>query len=263
MQVDNFPPANNQLPVEPSPPRPRIWGAWSTIGFGAAIFAVYFVTQSIIAVAFAVANLVSTPAEGLNQTVAKLATNGLLVSVATVASAITGLAFILLFIRARKGASIAAYLGLKIFGRRTVFTLLAVVAGLIILSFLLDKLASSPRDTSFTVDAYQTSRWPVLFGFAVVVFAPLFEECFFRGFVFVGLAGSKIGAPGAIILTALTWALLHVQYDIYGMGSILVLGIVFGIVRHRTGSLWSTLLLHALWNLAALISTITYVRTGG
>lgn len=110
------------------------------------------------------------------------------------------------------------------------------------------------------VDAYKTSVWPVLLGIAVVIFAPVFEEAFFRGFLFVGLEHSSIGPIGTIILTAVTWALLHIQYDIFGMVTILVLGVVFGIVRLKTGSLWSTILLHAIWNLVAIVGTALYVN---
>jgi hypothetical protein len=65
------------------------------------------------------------------------------------------------------------------------------------------------------------------------------------------------------MITALGWAALHIQYNFYGMINILVLGIVFGIVRIKTGSLWSTLLLHSLWNLAAIIAIAVYISSGG
>jgi membrane protease YdiL (CAAX protease family) len=94
----------------------------------------------------------------------------------------------------------------------------------------------------------------------VVIFAPLFEEIFFRGFVFVGLKQTRLGAVGTIALTSLTWALLHIQYDIYGMATILILGIAFGIIRFKTGSLWSTLFLHFIWNTLAMVSTILYIN---
>jgi uncharacterized protein len=223
------------------------------VGFGAAIFAVYFVAQSIVAVAFAIANLISEAPTDIGQFSQALGTNGLLISVATIVSAIVGTGFVLLFIRIRKGPGIAEYLGLRSLHGRTYGVLVLVVIALVALSILADIFYGTPQDTGFTSDAYATSRWPVLLGVAVVIFAPLFEETFFRGFVFAGLQASKVGVAGAIILTALAWAVLHLQYDPYGMATIFVLGLVFGFVRFKTGSLWSTLLLHAAWNLIAIV----------
>jgi membrane protease YdiL (CAAX protease family) len=260
-EIVNTPPEIGPPPVAPPPPKPGVWEGWPTVGFGAAIFAVYFVAQSIVAVAFAIGNLINVSANDINQAVSALATNGLLISVATVVSAIAGVGFIVLFIKIRNGPAIAEYLGLKSIRVKTFLTLIGVVVALMVAAVLLDQFLSTPKDTGFTVDAFNTSRWPVLFGFAVVVFAPLFEELFFRGFIFVGLKASKIGVVGAIFLTALAWALLHLQYDIGGMATIFVLGIVFGIVRWKTNSLWSTLFLHAVWNLMALVATVIAVSS--
>ncbi|MFC2122910.1 CPBP family intramembrane glutamic endopeptidase, partial [Bacteroidota bacterium] len=58
---------------------------------------------------------------------------------------------------------------------------------------------------------------------------------------------------GAIFLTALVWALIHVQYGAYEIAIIFIMGIMFGIVRLRTRSLWSTLLMHAFNNFIAML----------
>jgi uncharacterized protein len=247
------PPVILPPPVVSPPAKLPVWGGWATIGFGAAIFAVYFVAQSIVAVAFAIGNLINEAPTDIAQFSQALGTNGLLIAVATIVSAVVGTGFVILFIRIRKGPGIAAYLGLKSMPGKTYGVLVLVVIVLVALSILADYFYSTPQDTGFTSAAYATSRWPVLLGIAVVLFAPLFEETFFRGFIFAGLQASKVGAAGAIILTALAWAVLHIQYDAYGMVTIFVLGLVFGIVRFKTGSLWSTLLLHAAWNLIAIV----------
>jgi len=109
------------------------------------------------------------------------------------------------------------------------------------------------KDSEFTLEVYNTSVWPVLFGIAVVVFAPAFEETLFRGFLFAGFRQSQIGAVGTIILTLLIWTLLHLKYEIAGMSIIFVLGIVLGTVRYKTGSLWTVIFIHALWNLFAVL----------
>ena len=84
-----------------------------------------------------------------------------------------------------------------------------------------------------------------------MIVAPLFEEIFFRGFLFRGIANSWLGAPGAIVITAAVWALIHLQYSWTDIGMIFLLGLFLGYARYRTGSTTLTVLLHALWNTAS------------
>jgi membrane protease YdiL (CAAX protease family) len=235
-----------------------LWGGWPTIGLGIAIFAIYFVAQALVAIPFVIHWFITGASSP--QSISKLMTNGNLISITTIVSATVGVGFIILFIKIRKGTNIRDYLELKSVPKKTFLVLVAVVIGLVILSSVLDQVLHAPQDTEFTVDAYTTTSWPVLFWIAVAVFAPLFEESFFRGFIFVGLKQTGIGAAGTIALTSLTWALLHIQYDIYGMTTILVLGIAFGIIRLKTGSLLSTLFLHSMWNILAMVGTILYIN---
>ena len=111
------------------------------------------------------------------------------------------------------------------------------------------------------IEAYRTSRWVALFWVAVIIFAPGFEETFFRGFLFAGLRQSKIGVAGTIVITALGWALLHLQYDFFEIAIIFIIGIVLGIARYKTNSLWSPLIMHAFFNLAATIEVALNVNS--
>jgi membrane protease YdiL (CAAX protease family) len=108
-------------------------------------------------------------------------------------------------------------------------------------------------EQEITLDLYTTSVWPLLLWIAVVILGPIFEETLFRGFLFEGFRQSRVGATGAIIITSVVFASLHIQYDIYSMGQILFLGIILGIVRWKTGSLWGPLLIHSLNNLLAMV----------
>ncbi len=243
-------------------PKPvsNVWGGWPTIGFGVAVLAVYLIVQSLVALIFFINKYLSEPASDITQLLANLGTDGLLVSVATITSSIAGMGAAILFIKIRKRATIKEYLALKPISKKVILITIAIVIGLILISSYLSPVLAQSRNEMFMVDAYKTSVWPALLGIAVVVFAPLFEEGFFRGFLFIGLERSRLGPIGTVILTAAAWALLHLQYDVFGMATILVLGLVFGIVRLKTGSLWSTLLLHAIWNLVAIVGTALYVN---
>jgi uncharacterized protein len=270
LEIDNAPltplPNENINPaqVETSSSQKGVWAFWPTIGFSVAIFAIYIVAQSAVAIVFAIIKVIQQVSNNPDldpvQLIMSLTSNGLLLSLATIVSALAGVGAIILFVKLRKNISISEYLGLKPFRKNTLWVLLILGAVLIVASSGLDRFFPQSQNTNFTIEAYNTSFWPFLLGIAVVIFAPLFEESFFRGFLFVGLLQSRLGAIGTIVLTAAGWAALHIQYDLYGILSILVLGIILGIVRLKTGSLWAVMILHALWNLAAIIGTALYVN---
>jgi membrane protease YdiL (CAAX protease family) len=72
----------------------------------------------------------------------------------------------------------------------------------------------------------------------------------FRGFLFPGLAQSKLGLVGAGILTSFLWMLLHFGYSIYGLAEVMAIGLYFAWLLVRTGSLWVTMFCHAVYNSA-------------
>jgi hypothetical protein len=234
----------------------RVWGFWPTIGFSLATFFSFLAAQTVVGVAFLVAKLGSVAS--IEQLLDSLATDGLLVSLSVFASAVLCTGLILLFIKL-KGTGIREYLGLAPLSWRMVLALVGLVLLLLAALEVIGRLVGVPPDPSYMANMeaiYRSSGSPVILWLAVAGFAPLFEEAFFRGFLFVGLRHSRLGAVGAVMITAIFWAALHLQYDIAGLIQILVLGIVFGIVRLKTKSLWSTLLMHSLWNSAALLAVM-------
>jgi membrane protease YdiL (CAAX protease family) len=78
--------------------------------------------------------------------------------------------------------------------------------------------------------------------------APLSEELLFRGFMFAGLAKSKLGFIGAAVLTSVLWTLLHLGYSVFGLIEVLSIGLYFSWLLVRTGSLWVTIFCHAVNN---------------
>jgi len=93
-----------------------------------------------------------------------------------------------------------------------------------------------------------------------MVAAPLGEETLFRGFFFQGLLRSRLGAPGAIALSSLFWALIHVQYDAYGIATIFVTGLFLGYARLKTQSLYVPIFLHSLNNLGATLELLWFTH---
>ena len=100
----------------------------------------------------------------------------------------------------------------------------------------------------------------LLLALAFGVAAPVMEEFVFRGFLLPGYFASRIGAANGIALTSAAWAAMHVQYELFFIVQIFILGMVFGWLRWRSGSTLLTLILHALINLSALVQTALIVK---
>jgi hypothetical protein len=122
-------------------------------------------------------------------------------------------------------------------------------------SDLLTWVLGKPIVPEVMLEAYRTSVWPILLWVAVVICAPWGEELFFRGFLFKGWLHSPLGGWGTIFLTSLIWAAIHLQYDLYGVATIFVGGLLLGYARLRSGSLYPSILMHTLMNVLAMGQT--------
>jgi len=178
--------------------------------------------------------------------------SGTLISIVTIAAALVCSSLIFWLVK-NSNSSLRSWLGLKpVSIKQLAFWVLA----LFVFSFLSNLVAAYFQHdvvTNFVRDLYGSSKNIYLLGFAVIIAAPFFEELFFRGFMLSGISRSRLGATGGILITALIWTAVHQQYDWYIRGNILMLGIIFGYARHRSGSLLPSLTMHALMNTMALV----------
>jgi membrane protease YdiL (CAAX protease family) len=234
------------------------WGAWPTVGFGCGTLLVSVFIAMLVTIGFLAFGFTGDSAEGITTFLLGLLHNGLYFALVTIATAITGAFFIWLIIKSRHTLSVTEYLGLRPISVKAMLISLAIAAGLIALNDGLSYVLGKPIVSDWQQNLYVSSGWPVLLWAAFIVFGPIFEEALFRGFLFEGFRNSAIGVMEAVILTAFLWAIAHVQYSIYGIIGIFIWGIVLGLVRFRTGSLWSVLSMHALLNLVATIETAVY-----
>jgi membrane protease YdiL (CAAX protease family) len=83
---------------------------------------------------------------------------------------------------------------------------------------------------------------------SIAIGAPLAEEVIFRGQVFSALSRTRLGVSGATILTSAAWALLHATEPWLSIGLIFLMGIAFGWMMYRFGSLWVPIICHGVWN---------------
>jgi CAAX protease family protein len=155
----------------------------------------------------------------------------------------------------KRDSDLKDYLGLKVPPLRQVLQwslITSVYCGLtgLILSLL-------PRETAsdFFFKAYGSANPRWVLWLAVVVAAPIFEELFFRGFLFTGLAASRLRWYGATVITSVLWAVIHRQYDWYEISVIFGFGLILGTVRAITNSTLLTIWLHCLVNVLATVGT--------
>jgi membrane protease YdiL (CAAX protease family) len=133
-----------------------------------------------------------------------------------------------------------------------IVTVVTLVIGPLIWSVLSPALGHpiSRATTGFALTA-------TLIGWARAGFlAPITEELLCRGFLYRGFAESRLGAPGAIMLTAALFTSFHLpEFDgntvwYLDVLRIAVIGLLFGWLRERTGSIVPTWIIHTLVNAA-------------
>ena len=91
-------------------------------------------------------------------------------------------------------------------------------------------------------------RTVILLVISVCLLAPLLEELFFRGYLFVAVA-SKVGPHAAAVATGLLFGLAHVSaVPLKILPVLATLGIGLGWLRHQTGSIVPGIGVHAFVN---------------
>ncbi|WP_373504855.1 lysostaphin resistance A-like protein [Aestuariivirga sp.] len=83
---------------------------------------------------------------------------------------------------------------------------------------------------------------------SIAIGAPLAEEFIFRGQLFSALSSTRLGVSGTTFVTSALWALMHMSEPWLSVGLIFVMGLVFGWMMYRFGSLWVTIACHGMWN---------------
>ena len=94
---------------------------------------------------------------------------------------------------------------------------------------------------------------PGYFVFEVAVVAPIGEELVFRGFLYRGLAASRLGVTGAILVTSLLWTGLHIEQTWLGLADLFFSGVAFGWLRWRSDSAITPIAVHGVNNIVAAL----------
>ncbi|MBR0695997.1 CPBP family intramembrane glutamic endopeptidase [Bradyrhizobium lablabi] len=247
---------NPELPpaaIDPAPRPPRVWKFWGTALWGVAIFGATFLGQVGVIIFFVMWHGEAVSIESITH----VAASGLTISLSVVA----GLPMVLLALwiailptRMR----FSDYLGLHWTSWKNVIVGVIALAVLIGGWDVVSRAAGREVSPGFMGDVLKSAQAEGALWLLVVAFAgaaPIWEELFARGWLFRGWSESFLGPYGAILLSSIIWAVMHLQYDWFFLCEVLSIGLLFGYLRFRTGSTWLTIVLHGLNNLAATIQT--------
>jgi uncharacterized protein len=224
----------------------KAWGIWATLAF--AILA--FVLGQAMGIA------VLTMVRSFDPT--RVDSDGTAVAIYTLVGNPVEVITLVLATRL-SGADALEYLGLDVPRWRdlaiAVVALFAVIGAADAVTFALGKemVPAFQLELHRTAQAEGTLPWLWL---AILVAAPVGEELLFRGFMFCGFVHEPRDALPAILVIALIWSLLHVQYDWFGTAQVFAIGVLFGFVRWRSGSTTLVILLHMLLNLESVVETV-------
>lgn len=83
-----------------------------------------------------------------------------------------------------------------------------------------------------------------------VLIAPLYEELIFRGVIFPCLI-KRVGLPSAITVTSIVFALIH--FHIPSIFPLFLLSAILCLAYWRTGTLWVSIGIHAVYNGMSII----------
>jgi len=242
-------------PLPPVPERgPRVWKFWGTLLWGLVIFAAMFVGQAMAVVVMLVAQRRPFDMAEVGQVVG----NGWTLSLSVVMGLPAVIAAIWLAAKIAR-ISFGDYIAAHGFSWK-MFLAGAVALAVLIEGWDLVATATGRETTSGFMGGIMKSAqdngafWLLLFAFCVA--APMSEEFFARGFLYRGWSESFLRPLGAIVLSSLVWTSMHLQYDWFFLGEVFSIGLLFGYLRYRSNSIWLTVILHGLNNLAATMQTL-------
>jgi membrane protease YdiL (CAAX protease family) len=248
-----MPVASVDLPPAAKPP--RVWKFWGTLLWGIFAFVAMFVGQ-LTAVGYEVL-VTGAPIDGA--LIIRAMSSGTTVGI----SVIMGLVFICLALwlpirLARQ--SFADYLALR--GTSWKSFVIGTLALVALVGFweVVQKLAGREASPDLMLGMLKSARtdgtlWLLVIAFCVA--APISEEFLARGFLFRGWSESFLRPAGAIALSSLAWTAMHSQYyEVLLFSQIFSIGLLLGYMRYRSNSIWLTIFLHGLNNLAATVQTL-------
>jgi membrane protease YdiL (CAAX protease family) len=234
-----------------SPPHWRLTG---TLLWSIPIAVIYLVVQTaatLIAIALSHPGKISS--KELQDGVLAAATDGNTLSIVTAVSTAAGCALIAGIIKLKKGSRLRDYLAIQPVPHKTFLKWMALLFILVAVSEAIRVLFGRPIVPPFVSSIYATANPLWTLWITLIVVGPLLEEMFFRGFLFKGIETSVLGPTGATLISAGLWSVIHLQYDLFDILNVFILGLLLGVARARTQSILVPFVMHSTTNLVATV----------
>lgn len=227
------------------------WGFWATLAWGVCIGVIFIVVQAGVASLSVMVESAGGSEAHSDLLYQQAATDGDILGLATIASALVCSALVLAAATLRRSGNVVDYLRLYPVSAGKVVRWTALFIALLIALDVLTTLMDQPATPEIMRQIYASTDHKILLFVGTVVAASIFEELFFRGFLLRGFQASPLGNWGSVVFTAALWSFVHVQYDVYGIATIFAIGLFLGAARIRSGSTVFPMALHALNNAIA------------
>ncbi len=234
------------------------WGLFATIALTALIIVMYLVVQAVSVFALLGSGLFDTTQQDTRELIKQNATNGALLGWVTLISGIAVSALTVLFIRV-KSCSIIDYLALhKVQGREILKWMGLSLVFVTVTDIALNYLINRPFYPDWLIDVWNSGKTSLGLYVGFLLAAPVFEEILFRGFAYRGIAESFAGPWTAIVLTSVSWGFLHSQYDFIDTTYVIACGLLLGLARWLTGSIYTAMAMHAFINLLSIVQVALF-----
>ena len=250
--------SSTEPPVAPKPP--RVWKFWGTLGWSILLYGVMTVSAAI-GVVLAIHWFGVDYGFDLSDAEKRaFLSNGVVVAATSMSATVPVLLLIWLAVRLAR-QRFADYLALRLPSARHAVIGLAAIVALMAAIDLTSVLSGRPVLPDVLLDGLRSARehhalW--FYALALVVTAPITEEITFRGFIFRGFAASRLGTAGAVLLSSLIFAAVHIQYDLITLAGVLATALLLGCVRAVSGSTLLTIAMHALNNGVVLVEMLWF-----
>ena len=225
------------------------WGFWATLGWFGAAVASHFAVVILFGLGFMIWWLVNRG--NLDVGTVPPTLEYIIIVLSMLAPAL------LLTLAARRaGPSAQGYLGLTMPAKRHILIGVGLTAAYWCMGAVFFHLFPAFDQTPELIREYRSlignPSALTMYWITMVVSAPVLEEIIFRGFLMRGWSETRLGAVGAIVLSSLLFAAIHQQYTLLNIGFVLLLGLLLGVMRWRSGSTVLTIMLHAAWNFTSV-----------
>ncbi len=241
-------------PAEKSPPKGP-YGVVASFAIGIAIWLISIFIDLVSVFVVGLFELAGNPGFNTSIFMKNPESLGLAMTLSTCVTMPLCVGLVVAMVALRGGPGVAEYLAAREVSLSAVGKWVGITFVLGVIFSEASKFADRPIP-QFIIDAYEGAYFHPLLWVGLVVAAPVYEEVFFRGFLFEGILQSRLGSVGAVALTSLVWAGVHFQYEYFESGMLLVFGIVIGIARLRTRSILTCIAMHAFFNFMSSIETV-------